>query len=262
MKKALVIGDVCKDVFVYGHARRLSPETPCPILDFSRKKEFPGMAGNVARNLESLGFEVTLISNPFPTKKVRYVDMESGYQFMRLDTPHDYKPWDGLRQTEFALFDVIVVADYGKGFLEGRDIEIISKFADNGIPVFIDTKMTDLRRIARKAVVKINRREYENIDEKGMEKCHLIVTLGSGGAMYRGVRYPVDSVPVFDLMGAGDTFMAVLVWAMVMKKFSIKEAIEWANLGASIAVQKKGTATVTEEEIERKQKNIICFLKV
>ena len=44
----------------------------------------------------------------------------------------------------------------------------------------------------------------------------MIVTLGERGCMYYtdgGFHYfPVDTVKVFDLSGAGDTFLAALVW--------------------------------------------------
>ena len=37
--KILVIGDSCKDVFIYGKVERLSPDAPVPILIPLRKEE-------------------------------------------------------------------------------------------------------------------------------------------------------------------------------------------------------------------------------
>ena len=37
--KALVIGDVMLDKFMYGKVERISPEAPVPIFKFSHEKE-------------------------------------------------------------------------------------------------------------------------------------------------------------------------------------------------------------------------------
>ena len=34
--KVLLIGDSCVDRYVYGDAKRLSPEAPVPVLDYIR----------------------------------------------------------------------------------------------------------------------------------------------------------------------------------------------------------------------------------
>jgi len=53
--KILLIGDNCLDVYRYGSVDRISPEAPVPVFKFSHEETKPGMAGNVARNLEALG---------------------------------------------------------------------------------------------------------------------------------------------------------------------------------------------------------------
>ena len=58
--KVLVIGDSCKDVYVYGKCERLCPDAPVPVFMPLRKEENQGMAGNVRRNLQSLGIECDL----------------------------------------------------------------------------------------------------------------------------------------------------------------------------------------------------------
>ena len=45
--RVLVIGDSCEDRFVYGDAKRLSPEAPVPILESQRTETSKGMAWNV-----------------------------------------------------------------------------------------------------------------------------------------------------------------------------------------------------------------------
>ena len=61
--KILVIGDSCKDVFIYGTANRLCPEAPVPVFIPKRKTETGGMAANVYENIESLSVDVDLITN-------------------------------------------------------------------------------------------------------------------------------------------------------------------------------------------------------
>src|ERR1700758_1099002 len=51
----LCIGDLMLDDFVYGEVSRISPEAPTPILAVTRSELVVGGAGNVARNLASLG---------------------------------------------------------------------------------------------------------------------------------------------------------------------------------------------------------------
>lgn len=51
----LVLGDLMLDHFVWGSVTRISPEAPVPVLDFQHESLMPGGAGNVARNLRTLG---------------------------------------------------------------------------------------------------------------------------------------------------------------------------------------------------------------
>src|ERR1700687_3715434 len=51
----LCIGDLMLDEFVYGDVSRISPEAPTPVIAVKRSELMIGGAGNVARNLVSLG---------------------------------------------------------------------------------------------------------------------------------------------------------------------------------------------------------------
>ena len=52
--KILVIGESCKDVFVYCDAKRLAPDVPVPVLNVVRQTENPGMAANAFRLIQKL----------------------------------------------------------------------------------------------------------------------------------------------------------------------------------------------------------------
>jgi rfaE bifunctional protein kinase chain/domain len=60
--RALVIGDVMLDQFIWGGVSRISPEAPVPVLDFQRESFMPGGAANVARNLTALGMPTEIFS--------------------------------------------------------------------------------------------------------------------------------------------------------------------------------------------------------
>src|SRR5215210_3969337 len=51
----LCVGDLMLDDFVYGEVGRISPEAPAPVLAVKRSVVTIGGAGNVARNIASLG---------------------------------------------------------------------------------------------------------------------------------------------------------------------------------------------------------------
>ena len=86
---------------------------------------------------------------------------------------------------------------------------------------------------------------HDNEDEFA-EK--VITTLGSKGAQYKGVIYPVEEVDVRDTSGAGDTFLAGFVYQYLENK-SVKDAIKFANKCSTQIVQKKGTAKINLKEL-------------
>ena len=60
--RVLCIGDIMLDRFIYGSVERTSPEAPVPVLRIINEKKMLGGAGNVVRNIVSLGAKATLIS--------------------------------------------------------------------------------------------------------------------------------------------------------------------------------------------------------
>jgi hypothetical protein len=73
--KVLVIGDACRDVYIYGSTDRKNPEAAAPLLNNLMTATRDGMAANVANNLTALGAEVHTILPPPPwSEKERYID--------------------------------------------------------------------------------------------------------------------------------------------------------------------------------------------
>jgi len=260
--RVLVIGDSCKDVFVYGDIERISPEAPVPVFKPTHIEENDGMAKNVANNVESLDMHIYTITNGSSIIKKRYVENRSGQMVLRVDE-HDYcdrikiKKLQGITNNKFTSYsltgtvdkiDAIIISDYCKGFLEESDIEHICKYNKN---VFVDTKKKLGEWIKDADYIKINELEYkknhELLSDTGFEE-KLIVTLGSKGCKYKGKEFPVKEVPVKDVSGAGDTFIAGLVRGYLDTQ-DIGSAIKFAQKCTTHVVQKHGVATVTLAEL-------------
>jgi D-beta-D-heptose 7-phosphate kinase/D-beta-D-heptose 1-phosphate adenosyltransferase len=240
--KILLIGDSCVDEYYIGNCDRLSPEAPVPIIKIIDHYSLPGMAGNVRKNFIALGVDPEYITNIESIVKTRYIDQKSGQQLIRVDSEPYVQEWNGVTSLKLFEYDAIVISDYNKGFINYGQIEIILK--ESQVPVFIDTKKTDLARMIG-AFVKINSKEY-SLAKSYCE--NLIVTLGGQGARYQGKIYPAPRVEVSDVCGAGDTFLAALTYQYLTTK-KIETAIEFANKAGSITVQHRGNYAPTLQEI-------------
>ena len=154
--RVLVVGESCNDIFIYGNASRLCPDVPAPVFTPKNSINTPGMAGNTARNLESLGFKVDFIQQQERIEKTRYIDSKLNYTFLRVDEGESkITPLDKgiIHEREIRDYDAVVISDYGKGFLSESDIE---KFCKNNANTFLDTKkiLGDYCRQAN--IIKIN----------------------------------------------------------------------------------------------------------
>jgi len=241
--KILVIGETCVDKYVYGKAERLSPDAPVPVLIPEHETTNKGMASNVAINLQNLGAEVTVVTNPNPLLKTRFVDDKTNHMFMRLDEgEYDVDRCDTIHEINFKDYHGVVISDYCKGFLEEEDISIICKSHPR---VFVDTKKIIGEYCKDAFLIKINELEWTN--SKKYYPCNmedkLVITLGNKGCNYRGSNFSVRDVPVKDQTGAGDTFMAGLCYSYLTHN-SIESAIVFANECAGKVVKTRGVTTV------------------
>lgn len=243
MSQILVIGETCRDVFVYCDSNRLCPEAPVPVLNIVDQRENPGMAGNVRRNIESLlgdAIDIDTNANWYEIAKTRYVHKESNHMFFRVDTTQSI-PRINVKDIDFD-YDLIVISDYNKGFLLEEDIEYICTNHSN---VFIDTKKILGPWVKDARYIKINDYEYRNSEPYLTEdiKYKIIHTMGGKGCEFAGRKYPTKKVEVKDLSGAGDTFMAGLVVKYIETQ-DIENSIKFANQCASKVVTQKGVAVL------------------
>ena len=240
--KVLLLGDSCEDEYIYGNCNRLSPEAPVPVMNLGRVETKSGMAGNVCLNLQAFNLNITFLTNTEKITKTRFIDEASNYQMLRVDSEQRTKPI--LVPVSTGNFDAVVISDYDKGYLTSEKIFDIVE--SSNCPVFIDSKKSILPNRSN-CFVKINDKEFGNLDQR-YPIDNLIVTKGSQGCIYNNTLYPAEKVKVFDVVGAGDTFLAALVFGYLKHK-DINKAIMLGNRAAAIAVQHTGTYVLSQTDI-------------
>ena len=242
--KVLLIGDSCEDRYFYGDVKRLNPEAPVPILEYKRGVTSKGMVLNVRENLMSFGVEVYLSTHPEEIIKTRYIDEKSNQQIMRYDEEPKIEPLSFEFPDEWkSTYDALVISEYNKGFITQEKLFELSNWFQG--PVFIDTKKIS---IPGNAFIKVNESEFEKITHFIPD--NMIITKGGEGTEYQGKLYPAEKVNVFDVVGAGDTFLAALVYGY-LKYGRIDKAIPLANKAAALAVSHRGTYVLTEEDVTK-----------
>jgi len=225
--KILVIGENCKDVFVYGSAVRLCPESPAPVFSPIEKKVSGGMAKNVFNILKKYNVNCDLLTNNSKIIKTRFIDRKSNYLFLRVDENDNCGRIKNLNNISYKKYDAIIISDYNKGYLKKEDIYKISSFHSN---CFLDTKKDLGDWCENIKFIKINKKEYENNKKflNNMLIKKLIITLDSDGCMFNNKVYPTKKIKTPDRTGAGDCFVASLVYRYIYCK-NIYKSIDYAN---------------------------------
>ena len=176
-KRVVVLGDIMLDTFIYGRCSRISPEAPIPVIRIEREDVMLGGAGNVARNIATLGGEAVLIGvigddaagrafreklsqqagvqsdlvvdgRP-TTQKIRYVAAQQQMLRADIEQSHDCDAAPLLAAFERQLpgTDAVVFSDYAKGVLTPELLQAAIALARAaGKPIIADPKSTDLAR--------------------------------------------------------------------------------------------------------------------
>ncbi len=169
--------------------------------------------------------------------------------------------------------DAVILEDYAKGMLSpGLTAAIFAAARSAGRPVAVDPNMKTAVEMYRGAfVLTPNTKEAEKLagmqirDEESMLEAgtkilkaaksdHVVITRGKDGmAIFSAGSAKVTLIPtyareVYDVSGAGDTVISVLTLALAAGA-SIEDAAVLGNLAAGVEVGKRGTATVTPDEI-------------
>ncbi|HEU5046769.1 MAG TPA: D-glycero-beta-D-manno-heptose-7-phosphate kinase [Rickettsiales bacterium] len=192
--RILCVGDIMLDQFVYGVVERISPEAPIPVFGIKEEKTMLGGAGNVMRNIVSLGANTVLVSvighdkvghdiasmigqernvlpymltesNRLTTTKTRYV--AGSHQVLRADKEvvsaisedTERRVLDAVA-SELDNVDAIILSDYGKGLLTRAVLQgIISAAKAKNKPVIVDPKSRDFGVYAGATLISPNLHE-------------------------------------------------------------------------------------------------------
>ena len=245
--KILLVGDAGIDTYTYGYVNRISPEAPVPVFEPKYDIVKDGLASNVCNNLIQLGCDVTYFYTDV-CKKQRLMDARSKQQLMRVDRDTQCRTMlNGfVTEAKLATYDAVVISDYNKGTVDYMLVEWIRKEFPG--PVFVDTKKTDLARMAG-CYVKINALEKSRATSLPDSE-YLIVTHGDQGAEWNGWVFPAEIVgDVTDVCGAGDTFLSALAYQFLATN-SMSDAVKFANKAAAVTVQHVGVYAPRPEEIK------------
>jgi D-beta-D-heptose 7-phosphate kinase/D-beta-D-heptose 1-phosphate adenosyltransferase len=220
----LCIGDLMLDDFVYGEVSRISPEAPAPVIAVSREDLIVGGAGNVARNVASLGARCLFIgvvgddaagktlkaalggrkdgivpqfvvdpSRP-TTRKLRFVSKRHSTHLLRADwevaKPVGAKIEAALIRRALALLprvSAVVLSDYAKGALTPRVLRaVIARARKLRKPVIVDPKGDDFSIYRGATIITPNRKELSDATRRPVGTAAELAA--AAGALVRDVQ--------------------------------------------------------------------------
>jgi len=240
--KVIVLGDACVDQYVFGQCIKLNPESGAPLLSMQNMEKKFGMALNVKDNLKALGLDVDSIVPKEKSVKTRYIDTRTGQQLLRLDQDVKAEPLIIENISGLNHYDAVIISDYDKGFISEDLLKAINQQVNTY--VFVDTKKTDLAQYEN-LIFKINQLELKKLS---IPPKKLIVTLGKQGAWYNQKTYSTVDYPVVDVCGAGDMFLSMLVYGIVIGK-TVDQSIDLANRAAGISVMHQGVYVLSPNDV-------------
>ena len=196
-KNIVVMGDMMVDEYITGKVKRISPEAPVPVLNYSETRRTAGGASNVVKNIRTLGANVWAVgiaandeagiwlrsyfdelgvnsegivedANRPTIIKTRYAT--KGQQLLRVDNEvcGDIAESTKEKVLRFLvknaeLIDGVIMSDYCKGIFDDGDFvrNIIKVCNENHIFVSIDSKSKNIACFAGADFVKPNNLELE-----------------------------------------------------------------------------------------------------
>jgi len=215
---------------------------------------------------------------PFTIVKQRFIESTYHQQLLRVDYEDIEETWRNSEEIWRRIIknlkqinpEIIIVSDYNKWTLTGTSIKLLlEKFWDRKI--LVDTKPKNAKYFKGVYILKPNFKEFcqiiwQEIENENyqIEKYwknlvkqlnieYLVVTRWEKWASliwrdWTTIHTPTQAKQVFDVTGAGDTFIATLWWA-IAEGYNIIEAVKLANKASWIVVGKVGTAIIKKEEL-------------
>jgi D-glycero-beta-D-manno-heptose-7-phosphate kinase len=318
--RAVVVGDVAADEFLYGRVARVSREAPVLILEYDTTQVVPGSAGNAANNVAALGAKAQLfgcvghdeagerLAAAFhPRVDTKGLVRQRGYttptktrvlaggihsakqQVVRIDRRQGAVPVRDVHASFEARLDkalstchAVLVSDYGAGLvtpqLVKRLVRAVRRRKGSRVPVLIDSRYA-LDRYPGLTASTPNESEVEQLlavridddlkvleqagrtllERTGMEA--VLITRGSRGMALFEPGQATRHIPIHgtdeiaDVTGAGDTVIATMTLALAAGA-TFDEAARLANYAGGLVVMKRGTATVSADELRAAVKSV------
>ncbi|HKI73684.1 MAG TPA: bifunctional D-glycero-beta-D-manno-heptose-7-phosphate kinase/D-glycero-beta-D-manno-heptose 1-phosphate adenylyltransferase HldE [Pseudomonadales bacterium] len=181
-------------------------------------------------------------------------------------------------EAALAESDAVILSDYDKGAL-ADPAPLIAAARAAGKPVLVDPKFKDFSVYAGATVIKPNQQEFTravggwNSESEFVSKCRaLIERLGieallvtrhtQGMTLVRKDReelhLPARSREVYDVVGAGDTVVAVVASSLAAGA-TLEDAVGIATYAAGIVVARSGTASVSAPELKLEVANTMSY---
>lgn len=224
--------------------------------------------------LESKGIANQLLdADIFTTVKTRVISRNQ--QMVRVDREEIFSDEDALVDhlsgvLSFFKGDVIIVSDYAKGVCSPAVMKSILTWADiNSVKVLIDPKGTDWSKYEGAFLIKPNVKELEELFNTSIDNTneeiaqfgkeikqrynieHVLVTRSEEGMTHvhdEIIHVKSRKVDIYDLSGAGDTVIAVLVY-LIQQGEDISIAINKANQAGSYVITKPNTYAISNTEL-------------
>lgn len=235
--------------------------------------------GVVVKNLvKSKGINGLICTSKNRTTTTKTRVISNNYQLLRIDKEDKYPI---LKIEEFELvkkisenikkYDCVIISDYNKGLLTNELIKKIIEISNqNNIKVLVDPKIPPFEKYTGAYLIKPNKKEamlqtgVDIVDYstfsiaanqiKKATSCEVVViTLSEDGVgLFKkntNKILPTKAKVIFDVTGAGDTFIAILAFTIAKGK-SLIQSCEIANQAAGIVIGKKGCVTINYSELK------------
>ncbi|MCC7429502.1 D-glycero-beta-D-manno-heptose 1-phosphate adenylyltransferase [bacterium] len=199
------------------------------------------------------------------TTKQRFVSQ--GQQLFRFDTESKLPENLPFPKINWKNFDFAVVSDYGKGVVNSELMKILiasqkpvyfapkEKIYSN-VTLLVANKK-EISQITQKNFTEKNAFKVLSKIQKSYKIKNVVVTLAEKGVCFleneKLVVENTQAKEIFDVTGAGDTFLAVLAATHFLTQ-DLDFACKLANLGAGQVVSKQGTSVVDFTEFLPKTK--------
>lgn len=215
-QKILIIGDVMLDSYVWGNVERISPEAPVPVVQVKKKEKRLGGAGNVAKNIVSLGAQALLcsvigddlegrylvdlldergilreglVASKSRTTTIKERFLSGSQHILRVDEEQIHE----LTTEEKRLLkekikrllpeaQAVIFEDYDKGVLDKDIIRFTIQLAnDNGIPTIVDPKRENFNHYRHATLFKPNLKEIRegmkiDLDKEDLDRLKMVVS--------------------------------------------------------------------------------------